>query len=242
MGGNLCLGEARKVPYFCLEKGGTMKKVFFIVLITLLCGCEASIQNTSQAKYIKPEFTQGALEGGGLAFLPILAGQGQEAYRRPLADSISHDITNQDTNLKFYDTDKTTKILQDKQLIDSYQRAILSYSETSILNKQLLTSISDSLGIRYLLLISLKEFNKVSHGEYNYLTGVQTVTNAKVQAFAQIWDCTIGDIVWEGQASAESEGGELTYTAAYEKYCGVAAQGLVDKLFTSVNSNKINKP
>ena len=214
-----------------------MKKVklFSIIVIIveiLIIGCiPAPIRNISEVGYIKEGFSESSLESEGLALLPIVAGQGQEAYRRPLAEAINQSIQKAKPELKFLNWEETMSILNKEKLVEKYQKAISSYRETAIIDHDLLQEIGEALGTRYLLFISLEEFHKSSKSQYYIGAGWHTSKTAKVDAFAQIWDCSTGDVVWEGRGAAESEGTELTYDEGYEKYCNIAAEGLICKLF-----------
>lgn len=199
-------------------------------LCVVLLGCAANICDKSKVQYVKEGFSSTSLESGGLALLPVVAGQGQEGYRRPFAESLNKAIASLKPNLKFLKWQKTMEILNEQNLTETYQNVISTYRETAIIDKNFLHEIGYALGVRYLLFVSLQEFHKASQTSYNILSGWSTTKTARVNAFAQIWDCGTGDVVWEGIGLAESKGGELTYEKEYEEYAHIAAEGLARKL------------
>lgn len=214
-----------------------MKRTYItslIILVIVLVSCAATIHDTSKVQYVREDFNNESIRAGALALLPVHAGEGQEGYRRPLADAINSVVDSlipSHYGLKFYKWQETIDMLNEHDLVKSYQDAISTYRETAIINKDLLHDIGSKLGVRYLLFVSLERFHKASKVEYSIFTGWGTTKTAEVTAFAQIWDCGDGDVLWEGFGSASSRGTELTYERGYEVYTHIAAEGLIRKLF-----------
>lgn len=223
-----------------------MKKFLYSVFIVLLfIRCAAVIYDKSSVQYIKDDFSSDDLYNGGLAILPVVSGQGQEGYRRPFGEALNRGINTMLPRLHFLPWQQTMNILNQHGLVEDYQKAILSYRETAILDKNLILKIGEALDLRYLLFVSLEEFHKTSQTDYNILVGFHTTKTARINGFAQIWDCTNGDIVWEGIGLAESKGGDLTYEKDYTEYAKIAANGLVKllpKVLNSKSSVNIKKP
>ena len=66
------------------------KNIQYYVLLLLLSagfwtGCAARVIDDSKLQYLAPEFTYNSLSEYGLSLLPVVAGEGQEGLRRPLA-------------------------------------------------------------------------------------------------------------------------------------------------------------
>ncbi|MFA5033720.1 MAG: hypothetical protein WC614_11970 [bacterium] len=215
-----------------------MKYFYLLLGFILLNGCVATIENTSRTSYVKENFNTSSIEKGGIALLPIVAGAGQESLRRPLGDSISYHIKQyKSADTKFFSYKKTAEILNTSGLTEKYQKLISAYKETAIIDKAIIKEMGDTLKVQYLLAVSLNEFNKTSELKRGIISGqLHTEKTVNVTAFAQIWDSN-GDVVWEGEGSAKSSAsGELNSVEEnYDKYCGVAAQGLAEKIF---NINK----
>ena len=215
-------------------------KIFFIILLLIgFYGCAASIQDLSKVQYIKEGFNSNLLTKYGFSLLPIVAGQGQEGYRRPFGDAINETMGKSFPNVKFIQWQETMNILNDNSLTKEYEDLILTYRSTAIIDKKLMQDIGQALNTRFLLFVSLEDFTKSQTTSYNFLLGWNTSKTATVNGFAQVWDCVEGDVVWEGYGTAYSKGGELTYEKDYEEYSNVAAKGLIYKLFNL--ENKENK-
>jgi hypothetical protein len=211
-----------------------MKPKYSLLVLSaiILSGCAATIRDLSKVQYVKEGFVADSLRTGGLALLPVVAGQGQEGYRRPLADSLNFHIQRVRPNVQFIKWQDAITKLNDKGLAEKYQAAISTYRTTSIIDKSLVSEIGSALGVRYFLFVSLEDFRQSSKLGYSGLTGkLREDQTAKVNAFAQIWDSQTGDVVWEGIGHAEASSSEFTYLkGSYETYGGIAAKGLAQRL------------
>ncbi|MCK4448131.1 MAG: hypothetical protein KAW56_13750 [Candidatus Marinimicrobia bacterium] len=207
------------------------EKILLATFIILIVSCAATIRDISEVSYIKEGFNTTSLQVGGLALLPVHAGAGQEGYRRPLADAIDKMVITLNPNLKFSKWQETAQVLSEHELVKTYQDVILTYRETAILNEDFLHKLGSALGKRYLMFVSLERFHKASKTTYSMWSGWETTETAEVNAFAQIWDCSTGDVVWEGFGAAKSVGTELMYTKGYGEHAQLAAEGLIRKLF-----------
>ena len=62
---------------------------YYVALLLLSAGfwtgCAAKVVDDSKLQYLAPEFTANSLADHGLSLLPVVAGEGQEGLRRPLA-------------------------------------------------------------------------------------------------------------------------------------------------------------
>jgi len=203
--------------------------VFVIVAFTLLMGCTAGIHDIWKVQYVNEEFGADSLKRGGIAVLPVVAGKGQEVYWRPFAEALNVAIQSFRPELKFLNPEETMSVLNGRGLAETYQSAILTYRETAIIDRGLLREIGEALGVRYVLFVSLEEFHEVSEINFSGYWGWTTYVS-RVNAFAQIWDCPTGDVVWEGLGTTRWMGGNRTYEKEYKKYCRIAAEGLAGKL------------
>jgi len=193
-------------------------------------GCAAVIYDTSRLQYLKDVFGPESLNSGGLALLPVLAGKGQEGYRRPFGEALNHSFQTIKPQLNFIKWEDTMSIINQHGLTETYQDAILTYRDTAILGQSFLHQFAEALQVRYVLVVNLEEFHTSSVTKYSIWTGLTTITTTKVSSFAQVWDCSTADVVWEGRGEAVSHPGEFTYDKPYEEFCQSAADGLVRKL------------
>ncbi|MEL6615301.1 MAG: hypothetical protein AAFQ43_06160, partial [Bacteroidota bacterium] len=67
----------------------SMRITALFLLLFTLSGCAASMQAGADTQYAADFFDGNALARGGLALLPVTAGQGQEAFRRPFGGALN---------------------------------------------------------------------------------------------------------------------------------------------------------
>ncbi|MCK4412655.1 MAG: hypothetical protein KAY32_03840 [Candidatus Eisenbacteria sp.] len=218
-------------------QGHRTNLVMMLAVMTILTamiaigGCATAIKDKSVVHYVDPGFSEDHLKTFGLAMLPVVAGQGQEGYRRPIAECLSAGVRRAMADGRFLDWRETMDALNEQDLADDYESLIGTYRETAILREEMVSQLGEALRVRYLLFVSLEEFHTRTSTSYSVFTGIQSQRKAAVNAFCQVWDCATGDVVWEGSAAAESVGGELSYDKPYEEYARTAAEGLVGRLF-----------
>ena len=206
------------------------KLIFLLMVATLLMSCAASIRDLSKVQYVREGFNKDSIAQYGIALLPVVAGQGQEGYRRPFGDAINENIKNKAPDLDYIPWKQTMDLLNEYSLTEEYQDIILQYQTTSIIDKTLMRDLGDALNVRYLLFVSLEDISKTESTSYDIFLGVHTTKTAFVNGFAQLWDCLLGDVAWEGYGTAYSKGGSYTYEKDYKEYSNVAARGLVRRL------------
>ena len=192
-------------------------------------GFVTTIFGTSSMQGVKEEFGPDSLKSAGIAILPVFAGKGQEGYRQPFAEALNVAIQTFRPELKFLKSEETMFVLNKRGLAAKYESAIVAYRETAIIDKELLREIGEALGVRYVLFINLEEFHEVSEIRFSGYWGWITCVTG-LNAFAQIWDCPIGDVVWEGLGTTQWMGGKLTYEKECKKYCRIAAERLARKV------------
>jgi len=182
-------------------------------------------------KYINPSFTASSLSDGGLALLPVLDVYKQELYAHPFADTLNKEIANHSAQMKFVSWQDAISKINDDSLGDSYQAAISMYQTTSLVDKSLIQRIGKSLGVRYLMLVSLSKYRTISSVGSSLLSKAEPVDSATVSAFARIWDSESGDVMWEATGESEADSGEFTYLPRdFEFYFRSIASALVSKL------------
>ena len=207
------------------------KLIFLFAVSSIFMSCAAIIQDLSKVQYVKEGFNKDLLFQHGIALLPIVAGQGQEGYRRPFGDAIDENIKNKVPDLNYITWQQSMDLLNNYSLTEEYQNIILQYQTTSIIDKNLMRDLGEALNVRYLLFVSLEDFSKSQSTSFDFFFGWRTEKTAIVNGFAQLWDCIQGDVTWEGYGTAYSTGDALTYEKDYIEYSNVAANGLVMRLF-----------
>jgi len=201
------------------------------VFLMLFFACAATIYNQTKTTYSDKSFTYESLKEGGLAILPITAGQNLEGYRRPMADSIGYYAFKAFPKVrKVMHWRETMEILNDSNLVDLYQQMRVNYYETAVINRAIAQEIGEALDVRYALMISLQDFSEKKDVDYNFLTGVTVTRETNVQAHSIVIDLTSGDVVQEIIGKASSTATELEYTRGYETYASIVAKAILAEL------------
>lgn len=196
-------------------------------------GCAARIVDDSQLQYLDPEFTVSSLFDHGLGLLPVVAGQGQEGLRRPLAAKLETHLTAQLPEESFYGAIQMLDLINEANLTEAYAQMIGDYERAAILNKRTLREIGKATGIRYLLHVKLLNQSRTERLAKALLSDdIVSLEGKNVTIFGQVWDCGLGDVVWEGtgEVAVEAEM-EFQYVKQNIDYLvSVAAQSFLNNL------------
>lgn len=212
-------------------KGVIMKKIFLLLMLSiLLASCAAPIQNLTKTQYVNPSFSKEKLQTGGLALLPITAGQGQEGYRRPLGDYLNKGLQSSVPHGKVIKWEETMDSLNGQSKVKAYEDLIVGYRQTSILNRDKVKEMAAALGTRYALMCSLQDYSESKEAQYNFLSGWQTVKTANVMAHCLVIDLENGDVMQEIIGQATSQAGKYMHNQAYEEYAKVMAHSVLSQL------------
>ncbi len=194
------------------EKMRTYRLCHFMMLLLfsagIWTGCAARIVDDSQLQYLDPEFTVSSLFDHGLGLLPVVAGQGQEGLRRPLAAKLEAHLAAQLPEGRFYGAIQTLDLINEASLTEAYAQMIGDYEQAAILNRRTLHEIGKATGIRYLLHVKLLDQSRTERLAPAFLSDdVVSLEGKNVSIFGQVWDCGVGDVVWEGtgEVAAEAE-------------------------------------
>lgn len=206
-----------------------------IAVVSLgLSGCAASVRTQGQTQYRSETFNRSTLAAGGLAILPVSAGQGQEGYRRPFGDAINRAVDSLSAGVSVSRWQDAMQQVNDAGLTQAYQTAISAYQTTSIVDRSVMQQISAATGKRYFLYTVLGPFEADSRVQRSALgSSTYTQESAGVTAFAQVWDAQTGDVAWEGRASSSATSNEFTTlrNATPEAYSALVARELASELF-----------
>lgn len=185
--------------------------LFITILLFSVSACNVTSKVASNVTYKAPTLTADALENGGLALLPVVAGSGVEGYRRPFGEAINQTATNQLTN--YLSWNDTLELFNNAGIVSDYNRAINSYRETGIIDREVLRMMHEATDMNYFLFIQLMPPTSDRNFRRSAWTGDITTEETKsVSAFGLIWSYVDGDVVWEGSATAAVTTGEMTYT------------------------------
>lgn len=198
--------------------------------VLILSGCAAGIQTQASTSYASDDFSTASLAEGGLAILPVTAGDGLEGFRRPFGDALNTKLDSAGSmrGISVTRWQDAMRMVNDADLTSDYNDAVVSYGTTSIIDARLLNRLGEATGARYLLYVVLGGFDQDSELRVNALTGnLDSFDSEGTAAFAQVWDTDTGDVVWEGAGSSRAQGSELAYVepkspAEYSRFIAAA--------------------
>lgn len=136
-----------KINRFCV--------LILISIAFLGAGGAAKIANNSVVQYLDPEFITASIAEHGPSLLSVVAGQGQEGLRRPLAAKLTAYLVEQLPEEKFIGAIQTLDPINDADLTEEYARMIDDYAKAATLNNRTLRKVGETTGIRYLLHVKL---------------------------------------------------------------------------------------
>lgn len=185
--------------------------LFFCILayLMLATSCVVTSKVQKYVTYISPNLTKSSLNNMGLALLPIVAGSGVEGYRRPFGEAMNAVGDSILTNFMTWNI--TLDKINNANLVSEYNSAIQAYQETGIIDRTILQKLSGATGTNYFFFVKLSPptaDRKLTYG----LGGLTTTETKSVSAFGLIWSASDGDVVWEGEATANVTTGDYTYT------------------------------
>lgn len=204
--------------------------IFLIGCCVVLVGCTAQIVNMTRTQYINESFTARDLESGGLALLPVTAGQGQEGFRRPLGDLLNLHLQEAVPNGRVLTWQTTMDSINAKGMVDTYEQLINGYQKTSIVNRERVRELYTALGVRYALYCSLQDYSENTKTSYNLFSGLNTTKTANVMAQCLVLDLVTGDVAQEIIGQAGSVAGDLMRNSPYEAYASVIANSVLSQL------------
>jgi len=196
----------------------------------MLAGCAAPIRDLTRTQYVNPKLSAAELYRGGLALLPITAGQGQEGYRRPLGDYLNANLARALPGAKVLTWQVAMDSLNRAGLTEEYQQLIQGYHETAIIDRARVKKMGDALGVQYALYCSLQDYSENNKTTYNFFSGIHTTTTSNVSAHCLLLDLQSGDVMQEILGQATSIAGDFEHSSAYEAYADTMAKGLLRQI------------
>ena len=207
-----------------------MRKTIMVLSLAAV-SCTAPVVDQSSINYIQSGFGQLNLVREGMAILPVIAGEGQETFRRPMNESIEHYLDTLIPEINYVSWNYSLAQISENDLTGEYAAAIASFKETAIVPKRFLQTCSELMGVRYLLFLGSGEFGTSESTEYNPLVGIYKRRKGSIYLIGQIWDAETGSVVWEAVGAGEaSSASKLKKMPAFYKYVDAAAKGLIEQL------------
>ncbi len=211
--------------------------ISLLVLAVLLSGCAATAYQRGDVTYHSDGFDSDALRDGGLAILPVVAGQGVEGFRRPFGDAVNSLVDERSQDMDVMTWQETMERINSGDLARTYNNAVVTYRETSIIDRALVRDLGAATGLRYLLFLQLDPPRNESELRGGVLaSGLYEYETIGVSAHAQVWDAATGDVVWEGYGEAGvTETNEYVVIKDSDRdpntHSGKVAEEIVQRLF-----------
>lgn len=189
-------------------------------------GCAASANNASQTVYVDKNFSPAMLEDYGMALLPVMSDKEYSSLAVSYGDGVDGAIFWLKPMMKYISWQTTEKTMKEKGLLKYYSQAESDYITGGTIRWNLMKEISASMGMRYLLLIKLRDTPSVTD-------------TAVIHGEAEILDCGMGAVVWRGAGTAYSPNSKKESVKnkaddpVFEDCTTVASKGLIQEIFAA---------
>ena len=203
------------------------------VVTSLLVGaCSLTEQSYYDINLTPVSLTQPELEAHGLGFLTPAAPTGLETDKQSLALVFSETLSRLRPEIEVVTLPEILSAVNSAGMAEDYKLMYRDYLETGILERCILSRISEESGTRYLAQMSLASFDQFTRGRFGIL-GLRMVDTkqASLRVFLQIWDAKTGEITWEGSQEinfAYDTGSERP--VSFNDIAAIAAENLLSEL------------
>jgi hypothetical protein len=176
----------------------------------LVGGCAGPLkQFTYQASELSRtgEFTRDDLFSEKIG---VLTATGVENYRLVIGSSLAAALRELDPNVSLVTSDQTANLINRANLSQDYTRMLKEHKISGILEMQILHRMREVLGVRYLILPHLIEYEQDTSTRISVF-GVRFMQtrSSTLRVMAQIWNSQSGEMVWEGSAEVTLAGEDI---------------------------------
>lgn len=188
-------------PTYRREAAGRFTRVILVALTALFMtgGCSIGTQVQFESERTPINLARGDLEQYGIGFLTPSAATGREADKQALALSFATQLQEMQPDIRVVTLPNVLSAVNAADLDLQYREMYRDYLQTGILEGSTLRKISEEVGVRYFVQLSLASFNQSNSKRFGFFGLRLTQTQiATLRVFAQIWDSQEAAIVWEG--------------------------------------------
>jgi hypothetical protein len=180
-----------------LLKGNILLLVLFLLLTFGLASCTTQIN--SEVEHSSFGLQPNDLEIHGVGFLTPAAATGQETDKQSLSLMFADELAQMRPYARVAPLPEVLSAVNESGLADEYKQMYRDYLQTGILEQDVLSSIGEVAGVRYLVQLSLAGFAQGANKRLGVL-GLRLIDTkqATMRVFMQIWDSQTGSVVWEG--------------------------------------------
>jgi hypothetical protein len=197
-----------------------------------LSGCGVTSQLHSELSYGAAAETVLTLEAAGIGVLTPAAPTGQESDKQALGDSLGTALQHGLGTSRVLGLPEMLSAINKAGLAGAYARALVAYENTGILDRDVLRSIGEASGVRYLAKRNLGNFNQSSDKRLA-IAGIRMFDTwrATIRVHLEIWDSQTGEIAWQGNDElVYAREGVKERPVTFRQVADFAATNLVQKV------------
>lgn len=199
------------------------------------CAPKITLVDTSCPGYKSQHFSRSNIETGGIAIMPVLGGDDKEQYRRPMGEALYNELSSTFGRNNVVHSQNVIRVLNEHDLAEEYSSALRNYQHTGIISGGLINNVGNVLGVDYLLytrLLASRETEYIQTGQ-----SIQRINIDELFVQSQIWDASLGDVVWEGKGGIAAN---LRYSQP--NIVDLTAAGLAEVLGNDRNQGPCEDP
>lgn len=202
--------------------------LFLCTSLLILSSCSAYLETFTSITEESVDFESTHLKSGGLVMVPLSGGN--RAYYSTIKENSDEKLSAK-LGSSYLNSSQAARKLNEHDLVQQYRNTINTYEETGISDQKKFIELGEALGTRYLLRITLQDIS--SQKEVEGTDGeVYTNESREGRLNAQLWDCSNGNIVWEGSGWTEAEENMFTTISdSNHEFLARATRGLINRLF-----------
>jgi hypothetical protein len=182
--------------------------VLWPALLVLAAGCYRPFQSETllmqravsvRELYRDPAFGKEQLELHGVSFLSARLNFDDQTYGRALVQGLLDAVAAELPHARLVHPNVMARYINEYGLTHAYALMLDEYDETNILEGDTLAEIAEAVGVRYFALPILVSFGRQTSTRFSVFGFRLGKTHSAHAIFQlQIWDGTLGQVVWEG--------------------------------------------
>lgn len=143
-------------------------------------------------------FTPEDLKGQKVAVLSAVVGFGLEGYSLQVSRSLSAAMASKEQTFHLVPIQTALSGINQHGLASDYAHLISEYTQSGILNREILKQLGEALQVSYVFQPSMAAFSQGTSGRLSVL-GLRIFHTriSMLRLSAQIWDTRTGELVWE---------------------------------------------
>jgi hypothetical protein len=186
---------------------GLVRGALVALILVLLPGCDPPyLSDTYTTSTPGPKsFDASELAGMPVVVLAFMAPSNLQGFSPTLSHALSGALTDVAPPIREIPTNETLNRLTDQGLATEYADLRAGFARNGMLDRQRLRRIGSGLGLRYVLLPGLAQFDETIIDKYEAV-GLKLLRNrvTTLRLWLQLWDSQTGHIVWESSGEVRT--------------------------------------